>query len=86
MKQVAYSKGAVKALRRMPARDAVRIRDKIAQYVRAPDSLAGNVKALTGSPFLRLRVGDWRVIMDDQGVVLVIVKIARRDAVYTREV
>jgi mRNA interferase RelE/StbE len=86
VKQVAYSKGAVKALRRMPARDAVRIRDKIAQYVRAPDSLAGNVKALTGSPFLRLRVGDWRVIMDDQGVVLVIVKIARRDAVYTREV
>lgn len=86
MKQIAYSKGAVKALRRMPARDAIRIRDKITQYASAPESLAGNVKALTGSPFLRLRVGDWRVIMDDQGVVLVIVKIVRRDAVYTREV
>lgn len=37
-----------------------------------------NVKALVGSEYIRLRVGDWRIIMDDQGTVLQVLKIGAR--------
>ena len=43
---------------------------------------ANNVKALVGSPYIRLRVGDWRVVMDDQGAILEIVKIGPRGGIY----
>lgn len=82
MKTVAYSKSALKMLRRIPANDARRIVDKIEQYAADPQSQANNVKALAGSPYIRLRVGDWRVIMDDQGQVLDILKIGPRGRVY----
>ena len=70
MKQVTYTRNATKALDRMPANVARRIRETISQYAVDPSSQANNVKALAGSSYLRLRVGDWRVIMDDQGNVL----------------
>ena len=82
MKAVAYSKAALKTLRRMPATESRRVRDKVEQYAADPESLANNVKALTGSPFIRLRVGDWRVIMDDRGTILDILKIGPRGGVY----
>ena len=82
MKSIAYSKSAVKTLRRMPANEARRIVDKIAQYASDPRSQANNVKALAGSPYIRLRVGDWRVIMDDRGQVLDILKIGPRGGIY----
>jgi len=41
-----------------------------------------DVKALKGREGIRLRVGDWRVIMDDQGNVLAILDIGPRGGVY----
>ncbi|PLX36725.1 MAG: cytotoxic translational repressor of toxin-antitoxin stability system [Hyphomicrobiales bacterium] len=82
MKQVAYSRSSLKVLRKMPANDARRIRDKVRQYAQDPASLANNVRALTGSPHIRLRVGDWRVIMNDKGDVLDILKIGPRGGIY----
>lgn len=82
MREVTYSRSAAKVLRRMPATEASRVRSKIDQYARDPASLANNVKALVGSPFIRLRVGDWRVIMDDRNRVLKVVKIGPRGGVY----
>ena len=82
MKQIAYSKSSIKVLRRLPANEAKRITAKIEQYARDPQSLANNVKPLVGSSYIRLRVADWRVIMDDQGVVLDILKIGPRSSVY----
>jgi hypothetical protein len=52
------------------------------QSRRTPASLANNVKALTGRDGIRLRVGDWRVIMDDQAEVLDVLKIGPRGGVY----
>ena len=49
---------------------------------KAPESLASNVKQLKGSPFMRLRVADWRVIFDDDGNVLSILKIGARGSIY----
>jgi mRNA interferase RelE/StbE len=81
MKPVVYSKAAAKALRRMPANAASLIRAKIGQYANDPASLANNVKALQGRAGIRLRVGDWRVIMEDD-VVLDVIDIGPRGGVY----
>lgn len=54
---------------------------KIADYAADPASQANNVKSLKGREGIRLRVGDWRVIMHD-GEVLDVLKIGPRGAVY----
>ncbi|AVH40602.1 type II toxin-antitoxin system RelE family toxin [Agrobacterium tumefaciens] len=82
MKQIAYSKSALKVLRRLPTNEAKRITSKIEQFASDPKSLANNVKALVGSPYIRLRVADWRIIMDDQGNVLEVLKIGPRGSIY----
>jgi mRNA interferase RelE/StbE len=82
MRQIAYSKSALRVLRKMPTNEASRIRTKIEQYARDPLTQANNVKALVGSPYIRLRVGEWRVIMDDHGSVLDVLKVGPRGGVY----
>jgi mRNA interferase RelE/StbE len=66
----------------MPRNEAERVRRKIEQYAADPASLANNVIAMSGSAFVRFRVGDWRVVMDDQGAVLQVVKVGPRGSVY----
>ena len=66
----------------MPADTAQRIVAKIEQYAEQPESQANNVKALKGREGIRLRVGDWRVIMNDEGVVLAVLEIGPRGSVY----
>ena len=62
-------------LMRMPRNWATRIRDKVNAYASDPASQANNVKALRGTDdMLRLRVGDWRVVMCD-GVALEILDV-----------
>jgi len=82
MKQITYTKAALKALIRMPRNMADRVREKIAEYAADPASQANNVKALKGREGIRLRVGDWRVIMDDQGNVLAVLEIGPRGGIY----
>lgn len=82
MKEIEYSKTAQKALMRMPRNWAIRIRDKIGAYAADPASQATNVKTLQGMDgMLRLRVGDWRVIIFD-GVVLEVLDIKARGSAY----
>jgi mRNA interferase RelE/StbE len=81
VKQVVYTKAAARALLKMPANTATRVREKIAEYAADPTSLANNVKQLQGRSGIRLRVGDWRVIMED-GVVLEVQEIGPRGSVY----
>lgn len=83
MKQISYSREALKALIRMPANTAKLIRSKIEQYAADPASLTNNVKALKGGEQLfRLRVGDWRVIFTEDGRIIEIIKIAPRGGAY----
>jgi mRNA interferase RelE/StbE len=82
MKEIVYSKTAQKALLRMPRNWALRIRDKIRAFAADPASHANNVKSLQGMDgMLRLRVGDWRIVMCD-GVVLEILDIKARGSAY----
>ncbi len=60
----------------------LRIIAKIEQYAQEPESQANNVTALKGREGIRLRVGDWRVIMNDGRVVLAVLEIGPRGSVY----
>ena len=81
MKPVAYTRSALRSLTRMPANTARLIRSKIEQYATDPASLANNVKALKGRDAIRLRIGDWRVIMEDD-VVIEVLEIGPRGSIY----
>lgn len=65
----------------MPRDTAVRIMAKVDQYAVDPASQANNVRALQGREGIRLRVGDWRVIMRD-GEVLAVLEIGPRGSIY----
>jgi mRNA interferase RelE/StbE len=82
MKDVLYTRTAQKALMRLPRNFALCIREKIRSFAEDPASQANNVKALQGvEGVIRLRVGDWRVIMRD-GVVVEILEIKARGSAY----
>lgn len=81
MKPITYRPAAAKALRRMPANLARRIVGKIEAYAADPASQANNIKALKGTRAIRLRVGDWRVIMEDD-VVLDVLDFGARGGIY----
>ena len=81
MREITYRPAAVKALRRMPANTARRIVGKIETYASDPSSQDNDVKKLQGRDGIRLRVGDWRVIMQD-GEVLDVLNIGPRGGVY----
>jgi mRNA interferase RelE/StbE len=82
VRKIAYSKDALKALRRMPREEAHRIRGKIEQYAAEPTSQANNVKTLRGRDGLRLRVGDWRVIFEDDLGTMNVLLIGPRGSIY----
>ena len=66
----------------MPRDRARQIVGKIGLYAENPASLANNVRALKGyEGLIRLRVGDWRVIMRDE-IVLLVLEIAARGSAY----
>jgi mRNA interferase RelE/StbE len=79
---IAYSRDALKVLRRMPENEAKRIRKKIEAYARDPASQANNVVRLKGRDGFRLRVGDWRVLFDKQGNVMAILAVGPRGSIY----
>ena len=84
MMEITYRPAARKALRKMPANTALRIMGKIEEYAADPVSQANNVKALRGPSAIRLRVGDWRVIMDDLGHVLDVLNVGARGSIYEK--
>ena len=66
----------------MPRNRAERIRSKLRAYATDPASQANNVSRLKGQDaLLRLRVGDWRIIMRD-GSTLHVLNVAGRGSAY----
>jgi mRNA interferase RelE/StbE len=59
-----------------------RIEEKVSELAMNPGSLGKQVKRLKGSRLLRLRVGDYRVIFSDEGVILTIFRVGHRKDVY----
>lgn len=82
---IQYETRAIKDLKAVDAKIRARIVSKIVQYAAAPEELANQIKHLTGSPFYRLRVGDYRVIFSldgDTPVVLTVARVRHRREAY----
>ena len=81
--EIRYTKAAAKALTKMPTNEARLIRGKIRQYAADPASLANNVRKLQDrEDAYRLRVGDWRVIFSQDGVILDVLNVRPRGSAY----
>ncbi|SEH49697.1 type II toxin-antitoxin system RelE family toxin [Magnetospirillum fulvum] len=83
--QIVYEIKAIKDLKAIEPKTRERIVAKIVSYADVPASQANNVKHLTGSPFFRLRVGDYRVIFsldDDIATVMTVIRVRHRRDVY----
>ena len=74
--EIRYSKQAIKFLEKQE--ESVRKRIKYA-IMKLP---AGDVKKLTGQPYYRLRVGDFRVLFTREGHIIEVSKIDNRGQVY----
>lgn len=79
MRSVSYTRTAIKALKKMPAKDRNAIMAKLDRYAAGG---VGDVVALKGSDLFRLRHGDWRAIFEEDGTVVAVLKIANRREVY----
>ena len=79
MKRVEYSKAATKVLDRMQPRRREAIRSKVAAFARG-DRV--DLKKLKGSTLLRIRVGDDRVIIDEQTMLVIVVEVGPRGGIY----
>lgn len=82
MKEIAYTKDVLKTLRGMPRNRSKLVIAKIEQLASDPAGLANQVTKLQGRDGYRLRVGDWRVIFEDDGATLSILAVGSRGDVY----
>lgn len=70
MSEIGYTLSALRSLRKLPKDTSNLIQTEIRSFARDPSALNKNVKPIKGCNGFRLSVGDWHVIMDDQGNVL----------------
>lgn len=84
MYSIEYSRDADKALDKLPRDLRALILKKIEEVAEDPYGQHNNVTRMQGAPLFRLRVHDWRVIyrVQDDRVVLLVIKIASRGDVY----
>jgi mRNA interferase RelE/StbE len=81
VKPVLYTLGALKDLRRYEA-TAKRVRKALGEYAADGKAHANNVTRLVGSPAKRLRIGDFRVIFEEDDERILVSKIGPRGGVY----
>lgn len=81
MKALVYRRAAIKALKRMPAKDCTAIREKLSAFAEGRRGEL-DVKPLKGSSYLRLRHGDWRAVVEEGADRVEVVVIAHRREVY----
>lgn len=84
MYKLILKKEAQKKLKLLPSKERFRILNKLLELSRNPDNDNLDIKQLSGEPYLRLRVGDWRIIYlkDDVVKIIAIQKIKSRGDVY----
>ena len=81
MRTVSYTLSAARDLKRH-GNVAGRIRKAVTEYAADPQAHANNVTQLVGSPFWRMRVGDFRAIFELTDTTITVVKVAPRGEAY----
>ncbi len=79
MKVVQYTKAASKVLDRMQPKRRAAIRSKVDAFARGEPV---DVKKLRGNAYLRIRVGDDRVIIDDKTLMVIVIEVGPRGGIY----
>jgi mRNA interferase RelE/StbE len=84
MFEIQFSNKALKELQNLPRPISKRIFEKISLLEENP--FQQNIKKLSGQPYFRLRVGDYRVIFAiwKKEFRILIIKIAHRKKIYKR--
>ena len=83
--RIEFKKSAAKALKKIPKSDQKRVAERIDSLSeKLPDPATTKMKG--DIPFHRIRVGDYRIIYETHGDILLIVvlKIGHRKEVYRR--
>ncbi len=78
MRETGYTRRAIRDLAKLPKKDANRIVAKIDQYARAPSELANNVTEMVGEDGKRLRVGNYRVLFDEDESSITVMRVRKR--------
>jgi len=78
MKRVVYARAAIKVMDRMQPKRRAAIRTKVDAFARGERV---DVKKLKGSSLVRIRVGDDRVIIDEQTMLVLVVEVGRRGGI-----
>ena len=82
---IEWSVRSIKDMRRLSPRNRELVIDKIEQYAEDPESLANQVISLANSQYLRLRVGNYRVIFSIENgavAILLILRVRHRREAY----
>ena len=79
MKEVVVSQRADKALQSMQPKRRLAILAKVKAYARGERV---DIKKLKGLDLWRIRVGDDRAIIDDQGMIVLVVAAGPRGSIY----
>ncbi len=76
-----WTEKALKNLKQLPQETAARI---IAAVERTCDNPLGHLQQLQGSPYFKLRVGRYRVIVDlrKKAMIVYVIKVGKRGNVY----
>ena len=74
---IEWSVRSIKDMRRLSPRNRELVIDKIEQYAENPESLANQVISLVNSDYLRLRVGNYRVIFSVENGAVAILLVQR---------
>ena len=84
MFEIRFSKKALRELQNLPRPITKRIVEKISLLKDNP--FRQPIKKLSGQPYFRLRVGDYRVIFAflKKELIILVVKIAHRKKIYKR--
>jgi mRNA interferase RelE/StbE len=59
-----------------------KIINKLTDFANNPKSFANQVKSLKGSAMLRLRIGDYRILFEEDGRILRILRVGHRKEIY----
>ena len=81
MYQVIYSQGAVKQLKKFPKELQQRILNSLERIRIRPHAF---VKKLMGTSYYRMRVGDYRVILDikEDIITIFVIEMGHRSTIY----
>jgi len=80
--KIVITLSAEKDMDKIGVADRARIIGKLEVYATNPKALANQVKRFQADPLLRLRVGNYRVLFTEDGIVITGIQVGHRKDVY----